>query len=164
MLIRSLEHILALLWACSSSSTFFLSWRPKSWMHCSKWDLKMAEGENHCPWPARPVFFFFWCSPGYTWLSSLETCAVGQFFIHQNPQVLFLKAALSLFIPQSVLVARITLTRVQYHVHFPLLNFMIVASFPRLVQSLFLNTVSYTPRYWHILKSQWCNLIYEPKL
>lgn len=76
----------------------FLCWGPQSWVQHCRWRLTRAEQRNRIPsFPCYP--HCFGCSPGYNWFSGMQVHFVGSQPASQPPQILLLRAGLSLFIP-----------------------------------------------------------------
>jgi len=50
-MLQPLTISVALLWTCSSSSTYLLCWECQSWIQCSRWDLMRAAQRGTVPLP-----------------------------------------------------------------------------------------------------------------
>jgi len=95
------DHLCALLWTRSNSSTSFLCWGSQAWTENSRWGPHEGRAEGGNPLPAA------------TWTSGLQAHTAGSHHLlgTQHPKVLLLGAALNPLITQPVFVLRNALTR-----------------------------------------------------
>lgn len=101
----------------------FMCWWPQRWMQDCRWGLLRVERGRIPSWPFWPCCFG--CSSGCDYFSGCKhtLLALVQPFINQHPQVLLQRAALSLFIPQPVLIVGLSLSMCSTS-HLVLLNHM----------------------------------------
>jgi len=106
----SSEHPRVLLW--TRSPTSLLCWGPQAWTQCSTWGLTRADRGIFPSLPTAPLLVLpgrlmaFWACE-----CTLLACVHS---IHQNPLVLFHRAALSDLLSQPVLISGIAPAEVQH--------------------------------------------------